>query len=402
MFNLNIMKKRWLYLSISGVIILSGFVSMLFNGFNLGTDFAGGISLTYALGQEFDTADVEAIASEALGIPSIVVQKVDNTDVSIKFGYSKGLSLEEQIAFGNEKTDALTSALKSKYDATAEFAVTPVEPIIDEVAEVDEADEADDSAEVDEANDTNEDTDITETETPEDPLAPVTNETLMEQLENAGIDTENVNIVGGDLTNTGTTPEIEEPGIRLLNKDDISPSTGQDLAKTSLWMALIACLAMLMYISVRFEFVSGMVAIIALLHDVLVVLGIYSIFKLPINLTFIAAILTILGYSINNTIIVFDRIRENMRGVKKKQTHAEIAENSIAQTLFRSLNTVITTLIMIGVLYILGVPSIKEFSLPIILGILAGTYSSLFIVGSVWALWKDAGTDSAAPTPAKK
>ena len=103
---------------------------------------------------------------------------------------------------------------------------------------------------------------------------------------------------------------------------------------------------------------------------------------------FIAALLTVLGYSINATIVVFDRIRENTRHAKK-QTYAEIANASINQTIGRSINTTITTLLTIGMVYIMGVTSIKAFALPIIIGIVIGTYSSIFIAGSVWATWKD-------------
>ena len=116
----------------------------------------------------------------------------------------------------------------------------------------------------------------------------------------------------------------------------------------------------------------------------------YSVLRIAIDTNFIAALLTVLGYSINNTIVVFDRIRENTRHAKK-QTYGEIANTSINQTLGRSINTTITTLLTIVMVYILGVASIKAFTLPIIIGIVIGTYSSIFGAGSVWAAWKDSG-----------
>ena len=160
-------------------------------------------------------------------------------------------------------------------------------------------------------------------------------------------------------------------------------------------MSIFAALAILIYITFRFEFVSGVCAVIALVHDILILCGIYSIARIAIDTTFIAAILTVLGYSINATIVIFDRIRENTRHAKK-QTYSEIANSGINQTLSRSINTTITTLLTIGMVYILGVTSIKEFALPIIIGIVIGTYSSICIAGNVWATWKDSAVKAKA------
>ena len=176
--------------------------------------------------------------------------------------------------------------------------------------------------------------------------------------------------------------------VELKNKDIVSPSTGKELAKSAIWMSILAALAILIYITFRFEFVSGACAVFALFHDILILCGVYSITRIAIDTNFIAAILTVLGYSINATIVVFDRIRENTRHAKK-QSYCEIANASISQTLSRSINTTITTLLTIGMVYIMGVTSIKAFALPIIIGIIIGTYSSICIAGSVWATWKD-------------
>ncbi len=158
--------------------------------------------------------------------------------------------------------------------------------------------------------------------------------------------------------------------------------------------ALLAiCLSivlMLVYIAFRFEVSSGLSAIVALLHDILIMFSFMAIFHIEINSTFIAALITILGYSINNTIIVFDRIRENMRSVfHKNSTATFIANTSIKETLMRSVNTSVTTLLTITMVALIGVSSIRIFALPIIVGLLAGTFSSIFISPSVWALWKD-------------
>ncbi|MBQ7953406.1 MAG: protein translocase subunit SecF, partial [Clostridia bacterium] len=150
---------------------------------------------------------------------------------------------------------------------------------------------------------------------------------------------------------------------------------------------LLALVLMLAYITIIFELGSGIAAVISLAHNVLVLLAIYSIFQLNINTTFIAAILTIVGYSINDTIVTFDRIREINRKVRKTP-FSEIANRGVNKTLTRSINTSVTTLLTIVVLYIVGVTSIKEFALPIIIGIVVGTYSSIFIASPLWAMFK--------------
>ena len=170
----------------------------------------------------------------------------------------------------------------------------------------------------------------------------------------------------------------------VLNVEDVSPAIGKDLQKSAFKSAGIAACLMLLYITVRFDFVSGISAVICLIHDVLVMISLYVVFKLPLNLNFIAAALIIFGYSINASIITFDRIRENMKS-GKKATLVEIVNESINQTLTRNINTTITTLCTIVLVYILGVQSLKNFSLPIIAGVLSGAYSSIFIAGSLWA-----------------
>jgi len=174
----------------------------------------------------------------------------------------------------------------------------------------------------------------------------------------------------------------------LKSAEQFGPAMGVEIRNRAIMAILIASVAMLVYITVRFEMVFGVAAIVALLHDVLFLIAIYSIFQLTISSSFIAAILTIVGYSINDTIVVFDRVRENVKREKNKE-HIEIINTSVTQTLTRTLNTSITTLIVIGALYALGVQSIKEFAFPLLIGISVGTYSSIFIASPVWALTRN-------------
>lgn len=170
-----------------------------------------------------------------------------------------------------------------------------------------------------------------------------------------------------------------------LSSDNVSPAVSNDIVYNAVLAVIIACILILIYITIRFEFASGVAAVLALLHDTLIMLAFYAIFRFPVNSSFIAAILTIIGYSINNTIILFDRIRENRR-FAKKESFADTCEKSIWQTMRRTMNTTGTTLVSLIVLYILGADSIKEFALPLIIGMIGGTYSSALLSAPIWNL----------------
>ena len=171
----------------------------------------------------------------------------------------------------------------------------------------------------------------------------------------------------------------------LLSQNEIGESVGKELTKRLLIAVAIATICMLIYIIIRFEIFFGIAAIIALVHDVLITLSAYSIFYVPINSPFIAAILTIVGYSINDTIVIFDRIRENKK-LHLGKSDEYIANLSLKQSFLRCINTSITTLFVIVSVYIF-VPSVREFSFPILVGIISGTYSSLFIATPIWVMF---------------
>ncbi|EKY26215.1 protein translocase subunit SecF [Clostridium celatum] len=172
----------------------------------------------------------------------------------------------------------------------------------------------------------------------------------------------------------------------LVTQTQVGASVGKELTRNAIVAILIACIAMLIYVAIRFEFAFGVAAILALVHDVLITISVYAIFDIPVNTPFIAAILTIVGYSINDTIVIFDRIRENVRSMRRK-TPTEIANISINKTLARSINTSLTTLIIIGAVNIF-VPTVREFSLPLLVGIAVGAYSSIFIAAPIWVILK--------------
>ena len=173
----------------------------------------------------------------------------------------------------------------------------------------------------------------------------------------------------------------------LVSETQIGPSVGKELSRNAIIAVLVACVAMLVYIAIRFEFTFGVAAIGALIHDVLITLSVYAIFDIPVNSSFIAAMLTIVGYSINDSIVVFDRIRENNHSMRRSNP-TEIANKSINKTLARSINTSLTTLIIIGAVNVF-VPTVREFSFPLLIGIAAGAYSSIFIASPIWVILKN-------------
>lgn len=226
-------------------------------------------------------------------------------------------------------------------------------------------------------------------------IAEVINDTAIQASTVSGSNTVTIK------TKTLTLEEREAVNQMLVEKFDVDESTiesqsigstvSSEMRKNAVLAVIVACIFMLFYIWFRFKdirFASS--AIIALVHDVLVMLTAYALIRISVGNTFIACMLTIVGYSINDTIVIFDRIRENMHGIKKQtpETLAEVANRSLTQTLSRSINTSVTTIVMVLLLFILGVSSIREFALPLMVGLVSGTYSSIFIAASLWYVMK--------------
>ncbi|AOR23070.1 protein translocase subunit SecF [Clostridium taeniosporum] len=173
----------------------------------------------------------------------------------------------------------------------------------------------------------------------------------------------------------------------LLSQNEIGASIGKELTKNSLTALFAACVVMLIYIAIRFEFKFGIAALVATVHDVLITISVYAILGISVNTPFIAAILTIIGYSMNDTIVIFDRIRENSKNMRRANA-IEIANTSLTETMTRSINTTITTLFTIIAVNIF-VPTVREFTIPLIIGIVAGAYSSIFVASPVWVYLKN-------------
>ncbi len=284
----NIMKNYAKFMAVSAIIILAGIVTLIINGgFATDIDFAGGTMMQVNIGQEFETADVEAIITEKTGKKVDTIQKASDETAEHQVMFKMAtLDVEERTA--------VFEGLKEKYGLADETAI--------------------------------------------------------------------------------------------MASDNITPLVSSEIIYNALLSVAIAVVLILIYITIRFTFASGVAAVVALLHDTLIMLSVYSIFRIAVNASFVAAILTIIGYSINATIVIFDRVRENKKFAKKGENFADTCEKSIWQTMRRTINTTATTLISLIILAVLGSASIRGFVIPLIVGIIAGTYSSVFISSPVWCL----------------
>lgn len=234
----------------------------------------------------------------------------------------------------------------------------------------------------------------------------ITAEEYQDHLAGIGIETNDI-VISGEEKNIGvarikgealTQEEVAALKAHFSDKfgiepnvSTVSPTVGKELAKNAMIAILLASLGIILYVTVRFEMRMAVPAVIALLHDAFFMIAIFSITQFEVDLTFIAAVLTIIGYSINDTIVTFDRIRENMRKRKRIKTKEEIAEivnRSLRQTLGRSINTAFTTLLAVAAILIFGSEAIFNFSFALFIGLIAGVYSSLFIAAQMYYMWK--------------
>lgn len=232
---------------------------------------------------------------------------------------------------------------------------------------------------------------------------PLTAEQIKPILENMGIDDAATISPGQDRMNIRFTKVLSEDNDAKLKAEiskldekasfevnTVDPEMAKELARNAIYAVLISCLGIIIYVSIRFEWRFALAAIVALLHDAFMVIAIFSIFRFEVDLTFIVAVLTIIGYSINDTIVIFDRIRENLRFAKQKsrQDLIKLVNESVAQTIMRSLYTALTVFVAAFFLFLLGGESIRMFSLAMVIGLLFGAYSSIFIASPLWFVLK--------------
>ena len=333
---MKVVEKRKISYIISLTVICLGLIFMAYNGlvkktgiFNFGIDFKGGTVVEVDLGQESNIDEVKDLVLNVTGDTNAQVQEViDSTHVIVKLS-AQDLAIEGVAEEAEEDTNELIT-VASEEEVSSEDLI-PNDQVIEQV------------------------------------------------LSKAKPDAKSSDLVLDAFEiKYGTTEES------LIQLEEFASTVGDEMTANALKSILFACLAILIYVAYRFRDIKmGFAAILALCHDVLVVLSFAAIFRLSIGNSFIAAILTVVGYSINNTIVIFDRIRENAKGAQRAHKNS-LVDKSVKETLTRSINTSITTLVSVLALYFLGVDSIREFILPIIVGLVAGTFSSIAIAAPLW------------------
>ncbi len=354
MNNFDFIKNRKAFFIIVAVVLVIGCASFILRGFNVDIDFVGGTTIQLDMNHELNAGDLDNIKAS--------ISAMEVGDKPDKLYYSEPATEE------TEDPDEAESEVAE--DVQAEEA-----EVIDE-AETAEAEK--------------------KTEALTEELPSIQVKPQVSTIQKAGEGTQVIiklleidSVTRDAMCNILAAEYGLDLTVDLMGVTNVGASVSADLRTAAIIATLIAILLMLVYISFRFEILSGLTAVICLAHDIFVMFAVYSLLQIPLNSTMIAAILTILGYSINATIIVFDRIRENVK-LNSKDKFEENVDRSIKQTLTRSLNTTLTTLFTIGMVYILGVDSIKQFALPIIVGIFAGLFSSVCLAGNIWAILKKA------------
>ena len=365
--------NRKVFFAISVVLVVLSLVCFIIRGFNLDIEFVGGTELTFKLadGVKPDEEAVKKAVSEVIGdklssvrtvngsefvIRTTLVDKETDFDALNESVNAKVAELYPEAALVESENGKLVYTIAVAEDAEKGAKETIEEAFAGDVsflnlAVVEDAEVADQYAVEYEVN-----TELNQ---------------LKAQMRDAVL---------------AVYPEADYTG-----DSTVSAEVSDSLKQTALVSALVAVVLMLVYIAIRFEGRASFAAIVCLAHDIIIMLLAYSIFQIPVSSTIIAAILTILGYSINATIVIFDRVRENRRNLSSSYTFEDAVDSGIKSTIWRSLNTTITTLITIGLVYFLGVTSIKNFALPLIVGIIAGVYSSVCLSGNVWVALKKIG-----------
>lgn len=407
------------FLILSGAIIAIALVLQIVGlGLNLGIDFTGGSLLSYSVGEDFDTADVEKILASA-GYEGSQITKAAPSDASIalqaelaaeeteeskntetmldldKSGIEKdGLTdLQLRLNLVDESAglgDALATAVHAQSAGAEIISFRELTNTMIVKMGLEEMQSGSHIAEINVEGEI--DTEALKAALSEE--YSIENITAVSCEEEDGCNLRLIVDLNDQASQVRALLETEMrakyPNFSFVSIDHVSAIAGRDLLSNAVKALLIAFAGMLIYIAIRFDVFSGLAALFGLAHDVLIMMAFMVFFRAfyQVNSSFIAAILTIVGYSINNTIIVFDRIRETAKkpgyGEKPRK---EIVELSVGATLSRTICTTLTTLITLVALYIFGVESIREFAFPLIVGMLAGTYSSVLLSGQVWSAW---------------
>lgn len=394
--NANIVGRWKVWFSLSAAIIAIGLISLGTRGLNLGIDFTGGTVWEVRAG-DADVAEVES-AVVALGYQDVKVQELTQATGD---GSERTLRVQAEAAASPSAatTDALRAAsagLDDLAEQTSGASRTQVRNVAAALSSIEGpfADDVPDelAALQDEIDATLEALDGAEDEAT---LIADATDVMQDQVDALdALEAEERQAVGREVSEV--LAEQTGSSIESVTVDTVGPSWGQQVSDKARTALIVFLFAIAIYITLRFELRMAIATIVALVHDLLIVLGVYSLFQFPVTPATVIAVLTILGFSIYDGIVVFDRIDENTKllGRKTKLTYSDMANLSLNQMLMRSLNTSITAVLpVIAVLVIgsfaLGASTLQEFGLALLIGVLSGAYSSLFIATPLLAILKE-------------
>ena len=375
MKNFSFTKNKNIFFILTAIMIIAGICSFVIRGFNFDIEFVGGTEISYDLKKTVEKSDEEAIknmVTDIIGADNFSSLRIVGDNKNTVVIRTKLVSADDEGKWDAAAAD-VEAAVKALYPDSTTVSSAEGNSIFSLYTE--------DSGTAVTEDDTN-----------------AINEALTDVVPDATVtirDDGTVNVsfdVAGQISEyrEAISTQIKElyPDAVWESTDTVSAEVSTSLKKSAIVSAVAAIALMLLYIAFRFDFGSAFAAVLCLAHDVFVMLVAYSVFQIPVGSTVIATVLTILGYSINATIIIFDRVRENVKQMPVGIPFSEKVDDGIKSTLMRSLNTTITTLVTIGLIYILGVTSIKQFALPLIVGILAGAYSSICLAGNFWTIFR--------------
>jgi preprotein translocase subunit SecF len=371
--NFNFMKYKYIALGISGIIILSGIINMTMGkGLSYGIDFAGGTLIRVIFKNQVPIGEVRNTLQSA-GIESPIIQKMGETG-------------REFII----RTLQKAAEEKGIQDEEAHEIVAQI--VVDSLRTREELDFIEQG--VPDLNNVNEEhlTEILETQYPEKARSMAQSIiNLKKSSELKGIIQEYSQLEVLDEVDSEVIDYLKQKtflsNVSVLSRETVGPQIGQDLRRKATQATIWALIGMLIYIGIRFQYAYGIAAIITLAHDVLITMGIFSLTNRELNLPVIAAILTIVGYSLNDTIVIFDRVRDNIK-LLRKLDFGSLLNTSINQTLSRTIVTSGTTFLTVTALFLFGGQVINDFAFTMMIGVIIGTYSSIYLSCSMIFFWK--------------
>ncbi len=435
-FNIDFVKPRYIFITMSITLVVISLIFIFARGFNLGVDFLGGTEVVVGINSQdlgisskLNSAEMRAVMGKVMDpnklrvVPMQIGTKKSEEFFSLLFypksGVSTSTNISEFIAsafakaypnskaanfeqFKNEKAayvKFVANLMDKAKSINSEIAALPLTIKDSDLQKI----KTDGNKYLQTLNGTDLEKDIKSFyQSSSTKAASMVEKLQLQVIKTAKIlnslNTKNAQVELASLTSEmdilnsylddlkSHVKKSDVPGIDIQSISFVSGYASAEIASLSTWAIIVTVLSILIYITLRFKFIFGVGAIVALLHDVTISLGLFAIFQIPFDSPVIAAILTIFGYSLNDTIVVYDRIRENLKKMRSVPYY-DIINISINQTLSRSLNTSITTLITVVAMLLLGGSVLKPFSFALTFGIIVGTYSSIYIASPILLSW---------------